>query len=33
MTNFKRNTRIYNLAMHFNRGLDRDKDRIAGEKR
>ena len=31
-TNFKRSTRLYNLAMSYNRGLDRDKDRIACEK-
>ncbi len=32
VTNFKRSTRLYNLAMSYNRGLDRDKDRIACEK-
>jgi hypothetical protein len=30
--NFKRSTRLYNLAMSYNRGLDRDKDGIACEK-
>jgi hypothetical protein len=32
VTNFKRRTRLYNLAMSYNRGLDRDKDGIACEK-
>ena len=32
VTNFKRSTRLYRLAMHYNRGLDRDKDGIACEK-
>jgi len=32
VTNFKRSTRIYNIAMNHNRGLDRDKDGIACEK-
>lgn len=32
VTNFKRSTRLYNLAMSYNRGLDRDKDDIACEK-
>ena len=32
VTNFKRSTRIYNIAMSHNRGLDRDKDGIACEK-
>jgi Excalibur calcium-binding domain len=32
VTNFKRSTRIYRLAMSHNRGLDRDKDGIACEK-
>jgi len=31
-TNFKRSTRLYKLAMSYNRGLDRDKDGIACEK-
>jgi Excalibur calcium-binding domain len=30
--NFKRDTKLYNLAMRYNRGLDRDKDGIACEK-
>jgi Excalibur calcium-binding domain len=33
VTNFKRSTSLYLLAMHYNRGLDRDKDGIACEKR
>ena len=32
VTNFKHSTRLYRLAMHYNRGLDRDKDGIACEK-
>jgi hypothetical protein len=32
VTNFRRSTRIYNIAMRWNRGLDRDKDGIACEK-
>jgi hypothetical protein len=32
VTNFKRSTRLYNLAMRYNRGLDRDHDGIACEK-
>jgi hypothetical protein len=32
VTTFKRSTRIYLLAMSYNRGLDRDKDGIACEK-
>ena len=32
VTNFRRSTRIYNVAMSHNRGLDRDKDGIACEK-
>ena len=32
VTNFKRSTKLYNQAMSFNRGLDRDKDGIACEK-
>lgn len=32
VTNFSRSTRIYNVAMSYNRGLDRDKDGIACEK-
>lgn len=30
--NFKRSNRIFAIAMSYNRGLDRDKDRIACEK-
>jgi len=32
VTNFKHSTRLYKLAMHYNRSLDRDKDGIACEK-
>jgi hypothetical protein len=32
VTNFKRSTRLYKLAMSYNRGLDRDKDGVACEK-
>ena len=32
VTNFKRSTVLYNTAMRYNRGLDRDKDGIACEK-
>jgi len=32
VTNFKRSTRLYNEAMSYNRGLDRDHDGIACEK-
>ena len=32
VTNFRRDTRLYNVAMSFNKGLDRDKDGIACEK-
>jgi hypothetical protein len=32
VTNFKRSTKLYNLAMSYNRSLDRDKDGIACEK-
>jgi Excalibur calcium-binding domain len=32
VTSFRRSTRIYNIAMSHNRGLDRDKDGIACEK-
>jgi Excalibur calcium-binding domain len=32
VTTFHRSTRLYNLAMSYNRGLDRDKDGIACEK-
>jgi Excalibur calcium-binding domain len=33
VTTFKRSTRLYNVAMHYNRGLDRDKDGVACEKK
>jgi excalibur calcium-binding domain-containing protein len=29
----ERSNRLYRIAMSYNRGLDRDKDRIACEKR
>jgi hypothetical protein len=32
VTNFLRSTRLYTIAMSYNRGLDRDKDGIACEK-
>ena len=32
VTNFRRSTKLYKLAMSYNRGLDRDKDGIACEK-
>ena len=32
VTNFRRSTRLYNIAMSYNRGLDRDRDGIACEK-
>jgi hypothetical protein len=32
VTNFKRSTRLYRIAMSYNGGLDRDKDGIACEK-
>jgi hypothetical protein len=32
VTTFRRSTRIYRIAMSYNRGLDRDKDGIACEK-
>jgi hypothetical protein len=32
VTNFKRSTRLYRLAMSYNRRLDRDKDGIACEQ-
>jgi hypothetical protein len=31
VTNFRRSTKVYNLAMSHNRGLDRDKDGVACE--
>jgi hypothetical protein len=33
VTTFKRSTRLYNIAMSYNKGLDRDKDGIACEER
>jgi hypothetical protein len=33
VTTFKRSTRLYNVAMHYKRDLDRDRDGIACEKR
>lgn len=33
VTTFKRSTRLYRLAMSYNRSLDRDKDGIACEKK
>ena len=33
VTTFRRSTRLYNIAMGHNRGLDRDKDGIACEKK
>jgi Excalibur calcium-binding domain len=32
VTNFKRRTKLYKLAMSYSRGLDCDKDGIACEK-
>lgn len=32
VTTFNRSTKLYKLAMSYNRGLDRDKDGIACEK-
>jgi hypothetical protein len=32
VTNFFHSTRLYNLAIHYNKGLDRDHDGIACEK-
>jgi hypothetical protein len=32
VTNFKRSTKLYKLAISYNRGLDRDKDGVACEK-
>jgi Excalibur calcium-binding domain len=32
VTNFTRSTKLYKLAMSYNRGLDRDEDEIACEK-
>ena len=33
VTTWLRSTAIYNTAMHYNRGLDRDHDYIACERR
>lgn len=33
VTNFKRSTKLYNEAVRANKGLDRDKDGIACEKK
>lgn len=33
VTTFKRSTRLYNIAVSWNKGLDRDKDGIGCEKR
>lgn len=33
VTTFKRSTRLYNIAMSYNKRLDADKDGIACEKR
>jgi hypothetical protein len=32
VTTFKRSTQLYEVAMHYNRALDRDHDGIACEK-
>jgi hypothetical protein len=32
VTNFYRSTRLYNIAMSYNRGLDGDRDGIACER-
>ena len=32
VTNFKHSTRLYKIAMSYNKGLDRDHDGIACEK-
>jgi Excalibur calcium-binding domain len=32
VTNFKRSTRLYRLAIGYNKGLDRDHDGIACER-
>jgi len=32
VTDFKRSTLLYNTAMRYNRGLDRDKDGIACQR-
>jgi hypothetical protein len=33
VTNFKRSTNLYRIATGYNKGLDRDKDGIACERR
>lgn len=33
VTTFKKDTALYNKAMKYNKGLDRDKDGVACEKR
>lgn len=33
VTTWRRDTAAYNLAMHYNRGLDRDRDNVACERR
>jgi hypothetical protein len=33
VTTFYRSTRVYSIAMHYNKDLDRDRDGIACEKR
>jgi hypothetical protein len=33
VTNFKRSNALYATAVKFNKGLDRDKDRVACEKK
>jgi hypothetical protein len=33
VTTFRRSNRLFRIAMSWNRGLDRDKDRIACEKK
>jgi hypothetical protein len=33
VTTFKRSNRLYRIAMSYNKGLDRDKDGIACEKK
>ncbi|GAB7006246.1 hypothetical protein JCM18899A_37190 [Nocardioides sp. AN3] len=32
VTNFKHSTTLYNEAMRYNKGLDRDHDKVACEK-
>jgi hypothetical protein len=32
VTNFKHSTKLYKTAMHYNEGLDRDRDGIACEQ-